>query len=477
MIAPVIAVASRQDDADLLDPLAGPQLSREQTGAVIRAATAAASPGRFVFITGEAGTGKSVILRALREGGMNIVVCAPTGLAALNVGGVTLHSMFPLKLGPNFAEKAEVIDSRRLGALANCDAIAIDEVGMVRADVLDMIDASLRRSLNPDEPFGGKTIIAFGDLWQLEPVAKSEEWKLLADHYRSPFFFDAHVFEGGGTGLIGNDIRPVELETIRLTKVFRQAGDPRFIDALNLIRRGDPEGIPYINEVGLRPVPADQPIPILCLSNDRAEFVNAQQLAALPGEERSYEAKIFGNFGKEMPCPKTLTLKVGARVMALRNVSDYEAGVRVVNGDIGTVVEFAGTRPVVEFPDGRLWTASTESWEKIKYVVKSGSGRKKEVEGVTEASVQQIPIKLAWGMTVHKSQGQTLPAAVLELESTSRTHGQTYVALSRIKNGQGLYLRRPLKASDLVVSRRVQQFFGLVPEDETPRRIVSLFSA
>ena len=449
------------------------RLSREQTSAAIQCASAAGDGGRFVFVTGKAGSGKSTVLRALRDSGMQMVVCAPTGLAALNVGGQTLHSTFRLETGPNFPEKAKTIESRRLAPISAADAIVIDEISMVRADVIDTIDVALRRSINPDLPFGGKTLIAFGDLWQLEPVAKAEDWKLLKPDYRSPFFFDAQVFRGGRDGLL-DKIPAAELELVALNEVHRQSGDPEFTDALNSVRYGDTDHLPYLNQfAGSRPDPTEL-VPILTFTNDRAESVNAQQLERLLGESQTYEAEIEGTFGRELPCMKTLELRVGARVMAIKNVTDYEAGVRVVNGDVGEVIEFRQGVPIVEFRDGRVWNALPEAWEKVSFSVK-GSGKDREVTRVAEASVKQIPLKLAWGITVHKSQGQTLGAVELELETRSRSHGQLYVALSRVRSSSGLYLRRPLRAQDIVVNRRVQEFFGHVPDRfESP--VPSLFA-
>jgi hypothetical protein len=391
-----------------------------------------------------------------------MVICAPTGLAALNVGGQTLHSTFRLETGPNFPEKAKPIDSKRLAPIAAADAIVIDEISMVRADVMDTIDACLRRSLNPDRPFGGKTILAFGDLWQLEPVAKPEEWKLLSGDYRSPFFFDARVFQGGRDGLL-DKIPAAELELVCLEQVHRQSGDSEFTDALNSVRFGSASYVPWLNQFANRRPEPGTLVPILTLTNDRAEVINAQQLARLPGESQHYEAVIEGNFGRDLPCMKSLELRVGAQVMAIKNVIDYEAGIRVVNGDVGEVAEFRHGIPIVHFRDGRVWSVVPESWEKIKFSV-TGSGRNREVTREIEASVKQIPLKLSYGITIHKSQGKTLDAAELELESRSRTHGQLYVALSRVRSREGLFLRRPIAPNDIVVNRRVQEFFGLVPD-------------
>jgi hypothetical protein len=449
-------------------------LSAEQIRAVITAATAMGKGGGFVFITGKAGTGKSTILRTLRESGLSLVVCAPTGLAALNVGGVTLHSQFGLPMGAAIADNAKPLDYKKEGVIQAADAVVIDEVSMVRADQLDYIDVSLRRTFNPDLPFGGITIIVFGDMWQLEPVAKREEWRLHEGSYRSPFWFDAHVFSGS-RGLIG-DVPPARIVTVSLEQVFRQAGDPNLIDALNLIRLGDPAGIPYINDIGAREVPKGEPIPTLCQTNARAVAINRDELAKLPDEPKCFEGELTGDFGKELPAEMNLALKVGARVMAIKNVNDQDQQVRVVNGDIGEVIRFDHRGiPVIQLQGGRVWTANPADWDKKKYeVVKEGG--KKTISEQTVGSFRQIPLKLAWGITVHKSQGQTLNAAVVDFDHQSQTHGQTYVALSRVRSGDGLYLRRPLRPSDLHVNARVREFVSGDSAAPTEVRFAGLFA-
>lgn len=449
-------------------------LSAEQIRAVITAGLAMGTGGGFVFITGKAGTGKSTILRTLRESGLSLVVCAPTGLAALNVGGVTLHSQFGLPMGAAIAENAKPLDHKKSGVIKAADAVVIDEVSMVRADQLDYIDVSLRRTFNPDLPFGGITILVFGDMWQLEPVAKAEEWKLLDGEYRSPFWFDAKVFSGA-KGLLA-DVPAAVIKTVSLEQVFRQAGDPQLIDALNLIRLGDPAGIPYINEIGMRPVPAGEPIPTLCLTNERAAAINRTELARLPDEVHMFEGELTGEFGRELPAELQLALKVGARVMAIKNVADREQQIRVVNGDIGEVIRFDHRGdPVVRYPDGRAWTASAESWDKKKYRVER-DGKSRTIHEETTGSFKQIPLKLAWGITVHKSQGQTLQNAVIDFDRQSQTHGQTYVALSRVRSGDGLYLRRPLQPSDLCINSRVREFVCGEKAAPTEARFAGLFA-
>jgi hypothetical protein len=449
-------------------------LSAEQIRAVITAATATGKGGGFVFITGKAGTGKSTILRTLRESGLSLVVCAPTGLAALNVGGVTLHSQFGLPMGAAIADNAKPLDHKKSGVISAADAVVIDEVSMVRADQLDYINVSLRRTFNPDLPFGGISIIVFGDMWQLEPVAKAEEWKLLDGEYRSPFWFDAHVFSGS-KGLL-QDVPAAVIKTVSLEQVFRQAGDPNLIDALNLIRLGDPAGIAYINDIGAREVPKGEPIPTLCQTNVRAAAINRDELAKLPNESKCFEGELTGDFGKELPAEMNLVLKVGARVMAIKNVNDQDQQVRVVNGDTGEVIRFNHRgEPVVQFPDGRVWTAGVESWDKKKYRMER-EGKNRTLHEETTGSFKQIPLKLAWGITVHKSQGQTLQTAVIDFDQQSRTHGQTYVALSRVRSGEGLYLRRPLQPSDLHINQRVREFICGDNAAPTEARFAGLFA-
>ena len=428
-------------------------LSRDQRKAIIACASAAGETGKFVFVTGKAGSGKSTVLRALRDS-MKIVVAAPTGIAAINVGGITCHRLFNLKIGlsdPQHNPPAKEF-------VEDAEAIVIDEISMVRADALDAIDTSLRKRMNCVKPFGGKTVLAFGDLWQLPPVAKHKEWQHRVADYPSPFFFDAKVFRGGQEGLGFDVTPPAQIQTIELTQVFRQIGDPAFIDALNLIRVGDPAGLAYINtRAGIRPSAADMPVTIV-MTNQRADEINEARLATLATESRVYEAEINGDFGEDYPVASALNLKIGAQVMFARNFICEHTMEQVMNGMVGEVVGFGDYGPFVRLANGVEVQAVPQKWEKRTYE-KGEAGLDEKIVGVFE----QVALKLAWAISTHKIQGQTLESAFIEIEQQSRTHGQTYVALSRVKSMDGLFLRRPLTRSDIHIDPAVRTFF-------TPRR-------
>jgi ATP-dependent DNA helicase PIF1 len=424
-------------------------LSRDQRKAIITCATAAGEGGKFVFITGKAGTGKSTVLRALRSS-MNIVVAAPTGIAAINVDGITCHRLFNLRTGLSEPERTPAAKD----VVKSAEAIVIDEVSMVRADIMDAIDHSLRKRMECDRPFGGKTILAFGDLWQLPPVATRDEWIHRAPIYKSPFFFDAKVFAGATSGL-GFESDPVEIQTTELNEVFRQIGDSQFVDALNLIRMGDPAGLTYINtRVGEKPSPIDMPVTIV-MTNRRADEINAARLATLDTESRVYESDIEGEFGNDVPVAQKLNLKIGAQVMFAKNMTCESTGEYAANGMVGEVVGFGHYGPFVRLANGNEIQATPQKWEKKTYE-KGENGLDEKVDGVYE----QVPLKLAWAISTHKSQGQTLESAFIEIENSSRTHGQTYVALSRVKSMEGLFLRRPLNKFDLCVDPAVKSFFA-----------------
>lgn len=448
---PVTAPVAATSDA--------PTLSPDQRRALDRCLEVmAARENAFVFVTGKAGTGKSTVLRELRRR-RDVIVVAPTGLAAVNVGGQTIHSFFGFKTGPLTRSK---VGRMRWPEILQCaSAVVIDEVSMVRADLLDAINVSMQRTLESVLPFGGLPVIAFGDLMQLEPVVTDEESDWVRAKYRSPFWFDAGVFRSSGQRALAPDADTIEIgiERFELRHVFRQR-DQDFVDALNLIRLGDPAGLDLVNRrVGVRP-PVDAPPVALTFTNRAAVAINLGRLAALgDAEGRTYSAEVTGEIKPgDVPVEAEINLKVGARVMFAKNVLDEEAG-RVSNGALGHVVGFDLDGPLVRLDDGRHLVALPAAWEKIAYTFD------KDVEKVGESvagGFTQVPLKLAWAITTHKAQGQTLDSAILELESRSRTHGQLYVALSRVRSMDGLYLRRRLVPEDLVVDPRVREFCGIV---------------
>ena len=437
-------------------------LSAGQAAAIERVVEIARSgDGGFVFITGKAGTGKSVCMRELRRR-LRMVVVAPTGLAAVNVGGETIHRFFGFKVGPITRKNVSSVHPNKKMVVEMAEAIGIDEISMVRADLMDAIDKCLQVTMRNKKPFGGKTIVAFGDMWQLEPVVGDTEREFIDHRFHSPFWFDAHVFRGSKqqANLDIEEFTRLEPEVIELDEVFRQQGDPKFLDALNFTRLGDPAGLFLLNERARVSVPtSDLPVS-LTFTNKRADGINERRLEMLSSDPLTFAATVSGEFTtKELPLPEELILKVGAQVMFARNMVDDD-GFAIANGAIGEVVGFTdkGTVPVVLLRDGRVTKVSHCEWENIRYAF---DAKEDKITEEVAGRFAQVPLKLAWAVTTHKSQGQTLDSAILELESKAFSHGQLYVALSRVKRFDGLFLKRKLQPNDLVVNTRVREFCGL----------------
>lgn len=397
-----------------------------------------------VFVTGRAGTGKSTLLNHLSwNTEKSLVIAAPTGVAALNVGGQTIHSLFRLPIGV-IADHA-IDQSAELRKLLNSiDTLVIDEVSMVNADLMDAIDRSLRQARQrAGEPFGGVQVVLFGDPYQLAPVpGDSEERAYFADIYRSMWFFDAKVWQ------------EVDLRIVELLQVHRQhESDFRFM--LNAVRHGQvtKEIADRLNEVGARPAPDDGTI-TLATRNDTVNRINAQALGRLPGRALTAKAEVSGDFGgRNYPADEALELKVGAQVMFLRNDVGQGDGPRWVNGTIGTVTKIDSN--VYVDVDGEVHEVEPAIWEKFRY---TWSPETKKLTKDVVAEFTQFPLRLAWAVTIHKSQGKTYDAAIVDLGSRAFTSGQTYVALSRITTLDGLYLTRPLRPSDITVDPHVERF-------------------
>ncbi len=395
-----------------------------------------------IFVTGRAGTGKSTLLNHLSwHTSKQIVICAPTGVAALNVGGQTIHSLFRLPIG--VIADHEIEQSRELRKLlGTIDTIVIDEVSMVNADLLDAVDRSLRQARQrPHESFGGAQVVLFGDPYQLAPVpGDADERAYFDDQYRSMWFFDAKVWSDA-------DLRIYELSVIH-----RQHED-EFKHMLNAVRHGrvTAEIAKRLNDTGARPAPVDGAI-TLATTNSTVTRINASALAKLPGRALTARAEVSGEFGgRSYPADESLELKVGAQVMFLRNDSDQ----RWVNGSIGTVTKIDST--VWVEVDGETHQVQPAVWEKYRY---SYSPVTKSLKKDIVAEFTQFPLRLAWAVTIHKSQGKTYDRAIVDLGERSFAPGQTYVALSRISQLDGLYLTRPLRPSDIIVDENVLRFMS-----------------
>ncbi|TBN58106.1 helicase [Glaciihabitans arcticus] len=420
----------------------GPSLAPEQQAVF----DAIETTREHIFVTGRAGTGKSTLLNHLSwNTSKQVVICAPTGVAALNVGGQTIHSLFRLPIG--VIADHEIEQSRELIKLLNTiDTLVIDEVSMVNADLLDAVDRSLRQARQrPLESFGGVQVVLFGDPYQLAPVpGDGDERAYFDDQYDSMWFFDARVWKSA------------DLVIYELSTIHRQHED-EFKAMLNAVRHGrvTAEIAGRLNETGARTPPTDGAI-TLATTNVAVNRINNSELARLPGRVLTARAEISGEFGgRAYPAEEALELKVGAQVMFLRNDSAQDGGMRWVNGSVGTVTKIAST-VFVEL-DGFEHEVQPAVWEKYRY---SYSAATRQLKKDIVAEFTQFPLRLAWGVTIHKSQGKTYDRAIVDLGQRSFAPGQTYVALSRITALEGLFLTRPLRPSDIIVDEAVRRFMS-----------------
>jgi len=404
-----------------------------------------------VFLTGKAGTGKTTFLKYIREHThKNVVVAAPTGVAAINAGGVTLHSLFQLPFEPYLPgistpmkKRAYRFSEEKIELLRELELLIIDEVSMLRADVLDCIDEILRRIRRNTRPFGGIQVLYIGDLFQLPPVVKTEDWELLENYYESTFFFHAHVIRKN---------EPVYLE---LKTVYRQ-GDPVFVDLLNRIRNNiaTPDDLFELNKrynPGFTPKNGENYI-ILTTHNYRSDKINHNRLEALPAEERIFTGIIDGDFPEyALPTDLDLHLKAGAQVMFIRN--DVEG--RFFNGKIATITRIDADQIYVYLPDlNEDILVSKEEWENMHYSLNKESGK---IEEEKLGSFTQYPLRLAWAITIHKSQGLTFEKAIIDAGG-SFAAGQTYVALSRCTSLGGIVLFSKIRTNCIMTNDYAVQY-------------------
>ena len=476
---------------------------------------------RNLFITGRAGTGKSTLLKKFKESTKkNIVVLAPTGVAALNVGGQTIHSFFKFKAGVTLQNVTKVVTSDRDAGpggptkqtpkvYEKVDTIVIDEISMVRADLFDCIEKFMRlNGKKPGEYFGGAQIILIGDLFQLPPVVTREEMHIFTTKYDSPYFFDAKSFYAG------------KFEVIELTQVFRQQ-DENFISMLDKIRLGeaDYDNIEYINSVCYDgpPVSSNQfggrssfqepdefskkkktddsfgegdfgdgeyqekvivyenPAPkksaskslsktgkiskeeisvSLVTTNAMTDTINNAKLKDLKTEQKTFKGTITGRFDvKNAPTSPDLVLRLGAQVMAIKNNMEG----KWVNGDIGFVIDFVPNGAKVRFQNGKVHEIERENWEMNRFEYDEVFDN---ISSEVVGTFSQIPLKLAWAVTIHKSQGKTFDKAVIDFGKGAFAHGQAYVALSRVRSLEGITLKTPLSPRDIQVDQRIKDFLA-----------------
>lgn len=421
--------------------------------------------GVSVFLTGKAGTGKTTFLRKIYSStNKRCIVVAPTGVAAINANGVTIHSFFQLPFSPylpsiknyvseySLQENKRMIRKEKLDIIRTLDLLIIDEISMVRADLLDAIDYTLRRYRHTSRPFGGVQLLMIGDLHQLPPVVKDDEWQLMKQVYPSPFFFNSLA------------LQQVNFITIELTTIFRQT-DKTFIDLLNNIRQNkfDDTTLDLLN-TRYQPnfSPADDEGYIrLTTHNHQAQTINTQKLENIDNEEHSFKAIIEGNFPEySYPTDETLTLKEGAQIMFVRNDSSPEK--RYYNGKIAIITLITDNKIEVKDENDNIITIERDKWENIKYVINKDT---KNIEPIVDGTFTQFPIKLAWAITVHKSQGLTFEKAIIDVGSAF-TYGQVYVALSRCKTFDGLVLSSKITPYCSFNNNEIETFNKQIPSTQ-----------
>ena len=414
---------------------------------------------RCIFLTGKAGTGKTTFLRRLKqECPKQLTVAAPTGVAAINAEGVTIHSLFqlpPQLFLPTEEARRQLFSKMQMRAakqrvLHNLELLVIDEVSMVRADLLDTIDAVLRHFKHrPNLPFGGVQVLFIGDLFQLSPVAREEEWRLLQDYYEGPYFFQARVFR---------ELRPVYIE---LDHVFRQT-NVEFVEILNQVRDNalTQESLRLLNA---RVVNSSLPISkgrgefsiTLSTHNNKVDAINQREMDQLKGRLYSFQATVKDSFPESMfPMDHTLLLKVGARVMFVKNDSSQEK--LYYNGKLGVVTALSKDAINVTCEDGTMVNVHKETWENIRYTSQTGSDK---VESEIIGSFTHYPLRLAWAITIHKAQGLTFDNVIIDAADAFAA-GQVYVALSRCRTLEGITLLTPIPSHALTNAREVLQFTG-----------------
>ncbi|MHB1343684.1 MAG: ATP-dependent DNA helicase [Thermoleophilia bacterium] len=446
-VAPELAPAPRLDKpaASAFPPAIDIPESYDEVERLIIAGSPA------IFVSGSAGTGKTTLIRHL--GNVlphRTVVVAPTGVAALNAGGVTIHSFF--QFPPRIQDPSEIrlLADRKL--IRKLELLVVDEVSMLRCDVLDCIDAFLRANRDVEEPFGGVQMLFVGDLYQLPPVVPRHEWEVLRSRgYASPYFFSAHA------------LQEVPLAHVELDRVYRQR-DPAFVALLNTIREAEDIGavVGEINDSCCDAGDGDHDITLTC-TNRRADEINSTSMAALDSAEYLFEGEIEGVFRldkQKLPSPIDLRLKVGARVMFTRN--DEER--RWVNGTTGIVREVDARSIRVEVGGRRsskVYDVLPVAWESYEYVFDEAE---QQIVARKTGEYRQYPLMLAWAVTIHKSQGKTLDRILVDFGSGAFASGQAYVALSRVRSLDGIRLARPLRVTDVKCDPIIRRFYQALYE-------------
>ncbi|MDP5104706.1 MAG: helix-turn-helix domain-containing protein [Polaribacter sp.] len=422
---------------------------------------------RNIFVTGKAGTGKTTFLHQIKKESLKrMVIVAPTGVAAINAKGVTIHSFFQMPFGPILPNQIENTNQQRkfsktkIDIIKSLDLIIIDEISMVRADLLDGIDQVMRRYKNRNKVFGGAQVLMIGDLQQLAPVVKPNEWSLLQNYYNTVYFFSSKAYQ------------EANMVSIELKHIYRQKNE-EFITILNEIRTDtlSEKSAKILNErynPTFSPTSDDGYI-TLTTHNNRANLMNSSELNKLKTKSYYFDAEVSGKFSENSyPNDEKLELKIGAQVMFIKN--DSSADKRYFNGKIGIVTDISKENVTVQCPNeiDEIVT-ERETWENINYSINEET---KEIKEDVTGSFSQIPLRLAWAITIHKSQGLTFEKAIIDAEA-SFAHGQTYVALSRCTSLEGLVLKTQITSNAIINDRTVSIFNESVEENHPDERILN----
>ena len=423
---------------------------------------------RNLFITGKAGTGKTTFLHQIKNESLKrMVIVAPTGVAAINAKGVTIHSFFQMPFGPilpnqiaNTSNQQRKFSKTKIDIIKSLDLVVIDEISMVRADLLDGIDQVMRRYKNREKVFGGAQVLMIGDLQQLAPVVKPNEWSLLKQHYNTIYFFSSKAYQ------------EANVISIELKHIYRQKNED-FITVLNEIRN-DNLSIKSAEILNNRYNPNFSPSKddgyiTLTTHNNRANLINNSELNRLKNKSCFFKAEISGKFNENaFPNSEILELKLGAQVMFIKNDSSIEK--RFFNGKIGVITDISRETVTVQCANeiDKIVTEK-EIWDNINYSINEET---KEIKEDLVGSFSQIPLRLAWAITIHKSQGLTFEKAIIDAEA-SFAHGQTYVALSRCTSLEGLVLKTQITSSAIINDKTVSIFNESVEENHPDEEILN----
>lgn len=399
-----------------------------------------------LFITGKAGTGKSTLLRQLiRNTQRNAVVCGPTGVAAINAGGQTIHSLF--RIPPRMLNQDDVkqISFKQSQVVKKMDILVVDEIGMVRADMLHNLDKIMRFARGkPCLPFGGCQVVGFGDLYQLPPIITQQEREHFEREFESPYFFSAEC------------VKEKPFQIIELMTVFRQT-DEEFVEILNRIRSGesDDSDIARINSNVGKPLPGESIV--ICPYNQQVREINENMISKLPGQRTRFDARISGNFpSSAFPNDETVFLKPGAQVMILKNERRDDDKFLYVNGTIGVVESLGEDFAHVIIEGKKRHKIEFSEWDSIKYEYSGG-----RLQHSVVGTFSQIPLKAAAAFSIHKAQGKTFDKVRIDIGRGAFDFGQTYVGLSRCRSLDGLSLASPIKDSDVMVDDRIGEYLGI----------------